>query len=348
MNLSRIQNHKGSALFMPMIAENIDIVEFDTGEILTDAGRNGKERPWKAHKEEGIRLDNLFVAAKKIDDSVITDNGLKSLEECGDTLVFLRDNNGEKRLHSANFCRNRLCPMCNWRRSLKMYSQVSQITNKILATRKARFIFVTLTVRNPDGGDLAETLDLMNKGFSYITSNSRTFAPAKKFKESLQGYIKATEITYNSRDNTYHPHIHCIFQVRPSYFSRDYIKKDGWIKLWQKAMKLDYTPSVHIETIKNTTSNAVAEVAKYPTKSADLLKVEDEDQAVEALIVLAKTLKGRRLITFGGDFAIVKRELKLDDVENGDLIHAEQEVENFNPIAKVIYRWRAEVGAYIC
>ena len=73
---------------------------------------------------------------------------------------------------------------------------------------------------------------------------------------------------------------------------------------------------------------------KYPTKSADLLKIENEEQAVQALIVLAKTLKGRRLITFGGDFAAVKRELKLDDVETGDLIHAEQEVENFNPLRK--------------
>ena len=333
---------------MPMIAENINVVEVDTGEILTDRGRNGNERPWKSHKEEGLRLDNLFITAKRLDNSIITDNGLKSLEECGDTLIFVRNEKGEKRLHGANFCRNRLCPMCNWRRSLKMYSQVSQITDKILATRKSRFIFVTLTVRNPDSEHLTETLDLMNKGFSYITSNSRTFAPAKKFKESLQGYIKATEITYNSKNNTYHPHIHCIFQVRPSYFSRDYIKKDGWLELWQKAMSLNYAPSVHVETIKNTTSNAVAEVAKYPTKSADLLKIEDETQAVQALIVLAKTLKGRRLITFGGDFATVKRELKLDDVENGDLIHADQEVENFNPVAKVIYRWRAEVGAYIC
>lgn len=331
------------------IAENLEIVEVDTGEILTDTGRNGKERPWKLHKEEGLRLDNLFITAKRLDNSIITDNGLKSLEECGDTLVFLRNENGEKRLHGANFCRNRLCPMCNWRRSLKMYSQVSQITDKILATRKSRFIFVTLTVRNPEGEHLSETLDLMNKGFSYITSNSRNFAPAKKFKESLQGYIKATEITYNSKDNTYHPHIHCIFQVRPSYFKgTGYIKKSDWIELWQKAMSLDYAPSVHVETIKNTTANAVAEVAKYPTKSADLLKIEDEEQAVQALIVLAKTLKGRRLITFGGDFATVKRELKLDDVENGDLIHADQEVENFNPVAKVIYRWRAEVGAYIC
>ena len=68
-----------------------------------------KERPWKLHKEEGLKLGNLFVTAKKLDDDIITDNGLKSLEECGDTLVFMRNEEGEKRLHGANFCRNRLC-----------------------------------------------------------------------------------------------------------------------------------------------------------------------------------------------------------------------------------------------
>ena len=29
---------------MPMIAENISVVEINTGEILTDIGRNGKEK----------------------------------------------------------------------------------------------------------------------------------------------------------------------------------------------------------------------------------------------------------------------------------------------------------------
>ena len=86
---------------MPMIAENISVVEINTGEILTDIGRNGKERPWKLHKEEGLRVDNLFVMAKKLDDSVITDNGLKSLKECGDTLVFVRN---EKREKTASWC----------------------------------------------------------------------------------------------------------------------------------------------------------------------------------------------------------------------------------------------------
>ena len=150
----------------------------------------------------------------------------------------------------------------------------------------------------------------MNKGFSYITSNSRTFAPAQKFKESLQGYIKATEITYNSKEKYISPAYSLHFQVKTSYFTKGYIKKSDWVELWQKAMNLDYQPSVHVKTIKETDNDktkAVAEVAKYPTKSADLLKIEDEKQAVQALIALTKTMKGRRLITFGGDFATIKR-----------------------------------------
>ena len=44
-----------------------------------------------------------------------------------------------------------------------------------------------------------------------------------------------------------------------------------------------------------TKQRLLPRVAKYPTKSADLLKIEDEEQAVQALIVLAKTLKGADL-----------------------------------------------------
>ena len=40
------------------------ILETGTGEILTDIGRNGKERPWKLHKEEGLKLGNLLLQQK--------------------------------------------------------------------------------------------------------------------------------------------------------------------------------------------------------------------------------------------------------------------------------------------
>ena len=114
--------------------------------------------------------------------------------------VFMRNEEGENGSMVLIFAEIDFV-QCNWRRSLKMYSQVSQITDKILTTRKSRFIFVTLTVKNPDAEHLTETLDLMNKGFSYITSNSRTFAPAQKFKEScraisrlLKSHITAKKI----------------------------------------------------------------------------------------------------------------------------------------------------------
>ena len=94
-------------------------------------------------------------------------------------------------------------------------------------------------------------------------------------------------------------------------------------------MSLDYAPSVYVKTIKDTDNDktkAVAEVAKYPTKSADLLKIEDEEQAVQALIVLAKTLKRAQTYHVRWRFCDRKAEVKLDDIENGDLIHAEREL----------------------
>ena len=46
---------------MPMIAENINVVEVDTGEILTDTGRNGKEKTVEIAQRGGLRLDNLLL-----------------------------------------------------------------------------------------------------------------------------------------------------------------------------------------------------------------------------------------------------------------------------------------------
>lgn len=39
--------------------------------------------------------------------------------------------------------------MCQWRRSLKMYNNVDEITREMLKQEpKTRFIFLTLTIRN--------------------------------------------------------------------------------------------------------------------------------------------------------------------------------------------------------
>jgi plasmid rolling circle replication initiator protein Rep len=233
-----------------------------TGEILEDTSASGRERPWSKHKMNNIELVKLFETAKAIDETILTDSRMDSLRHCSDVVTFLQDVAGKRKLKSANFCRVRVCPMCNWRRSMKLFSQVSAITDAILMEKKARFIFVTLTIRNVEGHKLSNTINKMNQAFKYLTSKGQTFASAKDLKKNLLGYMKAEEITYNSKTETFHPHIHAIFEVKPSYFKNGYMAKKAWIALWRSALGVDYDPSIDVRNIKGGTAKAVAEVAK--------------------------------------------------------------------------------------
>lgn len=326
---------------------NIETV-MGTGEILEDTSASGRERPWGKHKMSNMELTRLFEIARTIDETILTDSRMDSLRHCSDVVTFLQDAAGKRKLKSANFCRVRVCPMCNWRRSMKLFSQVSAITDMILAEKKARFIFVTLTVRNIQGHELTNTINKINQAFKYLTGKGQTFAPAKDLKKNLLGYMKAEEITYNSKAGTFHPHIHAIFEVKPSYFKNGYMTKKAWIALWRSALGVDYDPSIDVRNIKGGTAKAVAEVAKYPVKMDTVLKIKDKQQAALALIQLYRSIFGRRLVTFGGDFREYKRKLALDDIETGNLIHVEADRKGFNPIAQILFKYHADVGAYIC
>ena len=326
------------------------ILEIGTGEILSDKRPNGKERPWRLHKMNSLKLHSLYGKALRVDDSVITENRLQSLEQCGDNLLFSVNDKNEKRLKGANFCRLRTCPMCNWRKSLKMFGQTNKIANIILEQLPTtRFLFVTFTVKNCDADKLSQTIDMMNMGFKRLTDKSKKLAITNKFKNNMLGYIRAMEVTYNQEKDTYHPHIHCIFALKAGYFTHGYIKKSDWQYIWGECCKTEYEPIVKVQTIKNSTSKAVAEVAKYPVKIDDLVNYDNEEKSIQALTVFTKILKGRRLITFGGVFTEARKQLKLDDVETGDLINLEDEPnENFQEIKKVLFKFQVKVGCYIC
>ncbi len=288
-----------------------------TGEILQDFSSTGKERPWKLHKQENLQLVKIYKTAREKNINLITDSRLFDLEHCADTLLFAENVEGKKKLKSANFCRLRLCPMCQWRRSLKMFGQVQTITDKILERDKStRFLFATFTVKNVDAENLETCINILNNKFLYLVSKNKTFAPAKKLKQNLLGYLKAVEVTYNTKDKTYHPHLHVIFAVKSTFFKnkQNYMTKKEWIELWQKALNVDYKPQTDIRAIKTNTGKAVAEVAKYPVKTAPILSLND-DEAVEVLKTLTLSLNKKRFVSYGGIFKTIKQELKLQDVE---------------------------------
>lgn len=330
---------------------NLEIT-IGTGEILQDYSSTGKERPWKLHKKENLRLVELYKKARIKDINLISDSRLFDLEHCGDTLTFLQNAEGKKKLKTANFCRVRLCPMCQWRRSLKMFSQVKKITDKILENDKStRFIFGTFTIKNTDAENLEACINTLNKKFKYLVDQKKTFAPAKKLKQNLLGYLKAVEVTYNTKDKTYHPHLHVIFAVKSTFFknSSNYMSKKEWISLWQQALGVDYKPQTDIRAIKSGTAKAVAEVAKYPVKTAPILSLND-DEAVEVLKTLTLSLNKKRFVSYGGIFKTVKQELKLADIETDkDLINVDiEQQERFNAVTAVLFRYNFKFGCYIC
>ena len=327
---------------------NERICETNTGEILTDVADSGKVRNWSDKKSMNLQMSNLYEKAMQKDESIMSSARLQQMKDCANYLVF-SDVEGKKKLVDANFCRVRMCPVCNWRKSLKMFSQVSEITDTMMSEVKVRFIFLTLTVKNPKAEELVTTLNQMNEGFKYLVQKKMTFAPAKTLKQNLLGYLKSTEITYNVKSDSYHPHFHILLAVRPSYFDSGYVKRKEYQEMWQQALHLDYLPQVDVRVIKNATARTIAEISKYPVKTADLLKIQDQDKAVKALIVLHNAMFKRRLVTFGGIFKDIKARLKLDGLEDGSLVHTESKSEGeMNNVAYTLFKYSKVYGCYIC
>lgn len=333
---------------IPDVNKSVPLL-FETGDILKDISATGKERPWILHKEQTLHLANVFRTAYQQDKTLISLQRLYDLEHCGDTLVFSVDTSGNKKLKSANFCRVRLCPMCQWRRSLKLFAQTSLIAGEILRRcPDVKFLFTTFTIKNCVADDLKDTLNKLNKRFYYLTNKNVTFKPATKLKQNLLGYLKAMEITYNTKDKTFHPHLHCIFVMDKKYFRYDnYMSKKEWIQLWKSALNVDYNPQIDVKVV-NSNAKAIAEVAKYPVKSDPILKL-DLDEAVKVLQTFVHTLAKKRFISYGGLFKQVRKELKCVDIESdkADLINVSIQKEDFYPVFEIMYKFNRFFGCYL-
>lgn len=152
---------------------------------------------------------------------------------CGSMLEFAHsiDADGvvsdESRLHKANFCRDRLCPMCTWRRSLKIFGQVSKVLEYV-NWDKYKAVFVTLTIKNCPLNALKDTIDRIYKAFSRMVQDRR-------FKESFPGgYFRVLEVTLGKDKKSWHPHLHIIFLAKKSYGPRSvvYLKQKDLSEIW--------------------------------------------------------------------------------------------------------------------
>lgn len=303
---------------------------------LKDISKKGKDRKWRERKLKNIelagRLDKL---------------GYRSFErvyQCAEVLKFVEQQDGTKKLYQSYFCKNKLCPICNWRRSMKYAYQAELVVNEAMKRYpKGRFLFLTLTIKNVSGKELNKTLSKMTEGF-------RRLMMYKKVDKNILGYLRATEVTYSSEHENYHPHLHVLLFVRPSYFrsKEDYLKQEDWTKLWAKAMKLDYVPVVDIRAVRakkqQDLKSAIIETAKYPVKPFDVdtskeqLTEKDKDRVTADL---TDGLYRKRQIGFGKLFKEIKAELELDSIEEGNLVKtgADETTESTGREIIAIWNW---------
>lgn len=295
----------------------------------------------------------------------------RRLAGCAPFAEFERLPDGALHLHASSFCRVRLCPMCQWRRSLKLGAQVRQVVEAANAAHIAeygtawRWLMVTFTVKNVPADELGATIDQLHRAMNNL-------AKCKRWCGAVRGWLRATEVTHctdkrKAAYDTYHPHIHALLCVPSSYFKRGYIKQKEWADLWAHYAGTDYTPIVDVRTIKAEDGSsvqdlpaaeqaaamgkAVAEVSKYASKPADYLVPSDPALSLRTVATLDAMLHHRRMTSWGGILKDIAKALQLDDPETGDLVHID-ETASRDEVAEqaaqyVTYGWAIGARDYI-
>lgn len=190
---------------------------------------------------------------------------------------------------AGNYCRERLCAVCGWRRSVRWRAQMRPVIAEL--EQNYKLIKIELTIRNCQSEDLSKTIDILFEGWKKL----RRMKAWRQF--AVGGEIRALECSYNETENTYHPHFHVCVAAKSDYSpgKLGYIGHSDLIEMWRLACGVDYNPSVRIQSAKN-----LIDTVKYALKPYSA-KINDREKAVEVLQVLGTGLHGRRLITATGE-----------------------------------------------
>lgn len=304
--------------------------------VLVDRSRSGKVRPWREHKLENLQYGDYL--------QMLHYKKAHRVKECGEVLRFVEDKNGHKKLAQTWFCHSRLCPLCNWRRAMKQSNQLTQILEEAVKQRKTgRFLFLTLTVENTTGNQLKSELRQMGQAI-------RDLMRYKKPSKNLLGYVRSTEVTVNHEADQpmYHHHMHVLLFMKSSYFTGtdNYISQVEWTGYWQRAMKLTYVPIVNVEAVKpnvkrhkSSLLTSAQETAKYQVKSKDIL-TNNLEQDLQVIDDLEQALAGSRQISYGGLLKEIRKQLQLEDVENGDLINTDSDDQKTDRVVReIVAKW---------
>jgi len=303
----------------------------DRPRYLTDY--SPQDKPWDVHRGQTQTVEGVYQGT-------IYDGLANRLRVCSGFLGFAWVTDPDTaelrlKLRTARFCRVRHCPVCQWRRSLMWQARFLKALPSIEAAHPtARWLFLTLTVRNCAIADLRQTLQSMNQAWHRLVKRP-------EFAGNVRGWIRTTEVT-RGRDDSAHPHFHCLLMVKPSYFGKGYVTQSRWTDLWRECARLNYRPIVDIRTVKarrgapgeTPLRQALKETLKYAVKPSDM--------EGDWLLELTRQVHRLRFVASGG---VLKSVLRESDESEQDLLLADEDGEGGDPA--LFFDWRREIRRYV-
>jgi len=335
---------------------------------LTDL--SPRDKPWDAHKRQSGQVRDLYQRT-------FYDAYAGRMAQCSGQLSFCwgeHPETGERRLKlkTCRFCRVRHCPICQWRRSLMWIARFLKALPRIQADHpKARWISLTLTVRNCDVSELKAKIGQMNQAWKRLSQRKQFpvigFARSTEVTRAYEchlgttylgrhgkTWVRAWEKAHRGKTLTclptdeVHPHFHVLAMVNPGYFSHSYLTQAEWQQLWKEALRVEYEPVTHIQTVKpnpkrpgSGLDSAIVETFKYTTKPEDLLgDGSPEDQAW--LVEFTKQLHKTRSIALGG---VLKNYLSESYPE--ELLTEDGDTELLEEASRLLFGWREVISRYV-
>ena len=288
---------------MSIIPKNTPAVNRKTAE---------KERSKSIQKWQQKKL-NAQIMAGVMEKRPKLQRRAERMKHCGEMVLFRWcPKCGHTHGIAGGMCRDRLCPLCEWRLSLTKYSQMMQVFDLLHNEFTSNGMFasmLTLTVKNVRIGQLAETLRRFTDAWRAVTR--------RVCMKGVKGWARNIEITRNAEDGTYHPHVHILllWQELPD-------KPLGQIALeivkeWRRQMDISYQSVWHheiayekprdivdyVQDHKTAAQAAAAEAAMYTLSSDTILNIPDSE-----IEEFAAAIAGTRMTGYGG---IIKKARKL-------------------------------------
>lgn len=223
------------------------------------------------------------------------------------------------KLHTA-YCGNRWCLVCGTYRQTRMWKAYGE---EVLSWKNSAYL-VTLTIPNVKGIALRSTLQEMHKKFRYCWHHMR-------HKEGLEvKVLRATEVTYSKKNNTFHPHLHVLVKGKKQAVQL----MKNWLQRWPDAKSV-------AQDIRKADKNSVYELFKYCAKLGTDTRDEDGFLQIvppKKLDTIFTAMRGLRLWSVAGiqsALGVVDEEGELQPEETTPAVKRVDEV--------IVWEWNQHI-----